>query len=415
MEYKMLKRNIQAELEAYLKIMPVVLITGARQTGKTTLVESVAKKQHYTYLTFDDEPTLANARRDPSGWLNAYKKPLIIDEVQRFPELFLAIKRDVDQNREPGRYLLTGSANPLLIPRLGDSLAGRMGIVNLFPFSQGELQHIKENFISYLFEQSPSANTKIEPLLNENLHHFFFKGGFPPVQLFKEMKDVSRWVRSYLQTIIERDVRDLSQVEGLREFPRLFRLLATRSGMLLNIADLSRSLGMVNMTLNRYLRLLETLYFIYLLPAWFSNHGKRLTKSPKVHICDTAILAQLLEVDESKLRNDPSLAGQFLESFVFAELLKQKSWASIPCELYHFRNGDYEVDLILERSNGDIIGIEVKSSRTLHSDDMRGLVHLKKIAGKKFKRGIILHPGSQIEPMDKDIWAMPIQSLWTNF
>lgn len=407
----MLKRHILEELECYLKLMPVVLLIGARQTGKTTLVEALVKQTGAFYVTLDDELSLSNAIKDPSGWIDSLPKPVVIDEVQRAPDLFLAIKRDVDQNRTVGRFLLTGSANPLLLPRLGDSLAGRMGILHLLPFSQGEVKGVKEPFIEWVFGNEVVSKV-LEPLSPEMLRRIFLKGGFPPVQMLEDLKDVQRWFRSYLQTMMERDVRDISNIDGLREFPRLFRLLATRSGMLLNISDLSRSMGMVNMTLNRYLRILESLFFVYLLPAWFSNLGKRVIKSPKLHICDTALLSQLLEVDEDRLRNDPSLQGQFLENFVFSELLKQKGWSTIPFEIYHFRDGDYEVDFVLEKQDGTIIGIEVKSGKSISEEDLRGLVHLRKIAKNRFKRGIILHPGHKVESLGEGLWACPVQALW---
>lgn len=404
----MLERHLSRELEAQLKIQPVVLLTGARQTGKTTLVESLSGP--FTYVTFDNELSLANAFRDPTGWLDSLPKPLIIDEIQRFPEIFLNIKRDVDLHRIPGRYLLTGSANPLLLPRLGDSLTGRMGIATLFPFSQGEINQHLEHFIPKIFGTS-LAYQKYPPLALDAVIEKMLKGGFPVVQQFSNPEDVNRWVRAYLQTLMERDVRDIANVEGLREFPRLFRLLATRSSQLLNISDLSRSLGMVNVTLNRYLRLLETLYFIYLLPGWYSNLGKRIIKSPKLHLIDTSIMAQLLEVDHKRLIENPQLAGQFLESFVFGELLKQKSWSSLSFDLYHFRDGNYEVDFVLERPEGTLVGIDVKCAKTLRQEDLKGLKHLKSLT-KNFKRGIILHLGSQIEPLGEDLWAFPLQALW---
>lgn len=407
----MLKRHISEELKSYLELMPVVLLIGARQTGKTTLVEALVKERGMSYVTLDDESSLSSALRDPSGWIDSLVKPVVIDEVQRAPELFLAIKRDVDQNRLPGRYLLTGSANPLLLPRLGDSLAGRMGVLHLLPFSQGELKQQKEGFIPMVFADA-FVSKSFPPLSFDALSQIFLKGGFPPVQILKDLKDVKRWFRSYFQTMMERDVRDIANIEGLREFPRLFRLLATRTGMLLNISEISRSMGMVNMTLNRYLRILESLFFTYLLPAWFSNLGKRIIKAPKLYVCDTALLSHLMEVDEERLQNDLSMQGQFLESFVFSELIKQKSWSSICFELYHFRDGDYEVDFVLEKTNGTIVGIEVKSTKSLSAEDLRGLNHLKKMAKKKFKRGIILHRGTQIERLDEDLWACPVQSLW---
>lgn len=407
----MLKRQLQQRLDEFLKTFPVVLLTGARQTGKTTLVESIAENGSFLYRTFDDEMSLTNASADPSGWIEALPKPLIIDEVQRFPELFLSIKRDVDRHRHSGRYLLTGSANPLLLPRLGDSLAGRMGIVTLYPFSQGEIQGKENQFASRIFLEEFSFK-EFEPLSLDSLAERMLRGGYPPAQSLAGLEDVKRWVSAYLQTLMERDVRDISNVQGLREFPKLFRLIATRSGQLLNVSDLSRSLGMVNVTLNRYLRLLETLYLVHLVPGWYSNLGKRIVKSPKLHLIDTAIMGQLLEIDQARLIDNPQLAGQFLESFVFAELLKQKGWSSIDYELYHFRDGDYEVDFVLERPDGSIVGIEVKCAKTIHTNDLRGLKHLKSLTKKQFKQGIVLHLGTSIEPLGEDLWAVPVQALW---
>jgi len=208
-------------------------------------------------------------------------------------------------------------------------------------------------------------------------------------------------------------VKDISNVEALKEFPKLFRMLATRSSMLLNVSDISRSLGMINVTLNRYLRLLEILYFIHLLPPWFSNLGKRFTKTPKLHFYDTAVLTSLLDVDEKRLENDPVLTGQLLETFIFSELLKLKSWSETPFQIYHFRDRNYEVDFVLERGDGSIIGIEVKSSKTIRTSDLRGLVQLKKQAKDQFKRGVVLHLGEQIEPLGEDFFAVPIQALWS--
>ena len=407
----MLKRNIEAELKAFLKIMPVVLITGARQTGKTTLAKHLAKKRGFAFYSFDDALTLANAKRDPSGWLESIPKPVVIDEVQRVPEIFLSIKKDVDENKKPGRYLITGSANPFLIPRLGDSLAGRIGILNMFPFSYGEILEKRENFLTTVFE-TKIAPQNLPKVSHAKLYEILLWGGFPPVQDFNTIEDLNRWIRSYLQTIMERDVRDLANIEGLREFPNLFRLLASRSGTLLNVSQLSRSLGMVHVTLKRYLRLLEALYFVYLLPSWHSNQGKRLTKSPKVYLCDTAILTTVLGIDSDNLEGDPTFTGQVLESFVFSELLKQKSWSTTPFELYHFRDRDVEVDFVLEKSDGGLVGIEVKSTNIIHNGDLKGLYHLKTLAKSSFSKGIILHFGTQIQQLDDDIWAFPIQSLW---
>jgi len=407
----MYKRHVLRELEQYLKIFPAVLLTGARQTGKTTLVDELAENGNYYLVTLDDDLTLSNALRDPSGWLMSLPKPVFIDEVQRVPEIFLAMKLDIDKNRAPGRYLLTGSSNPLLSPDLADSLAGRMGILKLYPLSQGELLNQEETFINKVFAEKFDIQ-KVQQLTQQALYEKIIRGGFPPVQPLQGPGDVKRWFKSYLQTMLERDVTDIAEIEGLRAFPRLLQLLACRSSLVVNIADLSRSLGMVAVTLGRYIGILEAIFFIHFLPAWYTNLGKRVIKSSKLHLCDTAMMAQLLDVDEVRLQSDRSLAGYFLETFVFNELLKQKSWSSISCELFHFRDGDNKVDLVLEKPDGAIVGIEVTLSRSLSPDDFKGLRYLQKIAKKNFKRGIVLHPGAQIEFLGDDLWALPIQMLW---
>ena len=408
----MIHRNIQKELDALLHIMPVTLLTGARQTGKTTLVEAIAQSKGYFSVTFDDEMSLSNARKDPFGWLMSLPKPLLIDEVQRVPDIFLSIKRDVDQNRLAGRYLLTGSANPLLLPKLSDSLAGRLGVVHLFPFSQGELRNGFETFLTNIFNDSFSLRETVS-LQEDELHQILLRGGFPPLQALSSLQDTQRWMRSYLQTMLERDVRDIANIESLRDFPRLFQLLAIRSGTILNTSELSRSIGMVNVTLSRYLKLLETVFFIYLLPPWHSHLGKRIIKSPKLHLCDTAMQASLLGVDTTRLQTDPYLMGALLESFVFSELLKQISWDSTPYKLFHFRDVDREVDFVLEKADQSLVGIEVKKTRKIAGDDLKGLKHLRHLSEGRFKRGILLYRGDRIERLEDTLWAVPLQALWS--
>jgi len=406
----MLKRHIEKKLNSLLSFMPVVLITGARQAGKTTLVEMLCKQNGYAFHSFDEDIVVSNALKDPAGWIHGLEKPSIIDEVQRAPEIFLPIKRSVDSNRKPGQFILTGSANPLLLPRLGDSLAGRMGILDLYPFSQGELRGKESSFIEQVFGEV--TRKKESPKLpRKDLCDILLKGGFPTVQSL-DHEERRNWISSYLQIMLTRDVRDISNVEGLRDFPMLFRLLATRTANLLNISDLSRSLSIVNVTVKRYLRLLEALYFVYLLPSWFNNHGKRLIKSPKLHLCDTAFLGHLLAMDKEKLIHDPSLMGPLLETFVFTELQKLKSWSTIDFNMFHFRSNLHEVDFILEGYDGSIVGIEVKSARTVRPDDLKGLNYLQSIAKKNFHKGIILYLGDEVISINKDIVAMPVQALW---
>ncbi|MDN3505651.1 MAG: ATP-binding protein [Simkaniaceae bacterium] len=406
----MKQRNIFDKLVSILGFMPVLLISGARQTGKTTLTKLLTEKNGYEYYSFDDSLTLANASKDPAGWIQSITKPVVIDEVQRIPEIFLSIKYDVDKNRNPGRYILTGSAYPLLLPRLGDSLAGRMGIAKLYPFSQGEIRGKKEQFIDSIFSSSFSARS-FNPISSDEYFDLLCKGGFPTISTSSSYEDIDVWLTAYLQTMLERDVRDIANIEGIRDFPRLYNLLAARSSTLLNMAEVSRSIGMPSATVSRYIRLLEVLFFIFLVPSWHSNRGKRIVKAPKLHLCDTAILTQLLNASPKQLQNDPSLCGKILETFIFNELQKQQSWSSTKFNIFHFRDGDKEVDFVLEKSDGTIIGIEVKNARSPIGNASKGLHYLKSIAKEKFFRGIVLHLGEQIQCVD-DIWYVPIQALW---
>lgn len=404
----MLKRHISKKLEKYIQLFPVTLVIGAHQSGKTTLA---GKKNGYTYYTFDDPSSFANAKEDPASFIEFIQKPAILDEVQRGAEIFLPIKYDVDQNRKKGRYLLTGSANPLLLPKCGDSLAGRMGILTLYPFSQAELLQKKSHFLEALFGEG-FAPRQLDPIEKETWAQILTRGSFPPTITLDSEADVQIWIESYLRSMMDRDIRDLANISGITEFPRLLRLLAYRSASLLNFSEVSRTLGMANVTLNRYVRLLETLFFVHFLPAWYTNHGKRLTKTPKIHLCDTSFLAHLLDVNSEKLLKDPSLLGQFLETFVFTELQKLQSVSEVRFNLFHFRDGTKEVDFVIERSANEIYGIEVKSSSSVANADLKGLKHLRESSNGKFKKGLILHTGKRIEQMSEDIWAVPIQALW---
>lgn len=407
-----INRNISEKLIKALKRSPVVLLTGARQTGKTTLIKHLLTKEGYSYVSFDDIRYLSASQEDPIGFLNNLKKPAILDEVQKVPELFLSIKNVVDKNRVPGMFVLTGSANPLLIPQLGDSLAGRMEIINLFPFSQGELKEKKEDFLELVFANK-IADLNINKLSKETLCKKLLQGGYPGVQDF-DKEDLENWINSYLTTILHRDVKDLAQIEGLTQLPNLLSLLATRVGGLLNASELSRVSGIANSTLNRYLTLLKTLFLINLQPAWSSNLGKRLVKSSKIYLVDTAILLYLLRVDENKLFEDTQIFGKVFENFIVTELLKQISWNKSLVDLFHYRTqSGAEVDIVLEDRSGNIVGIEIKSRQTVTKSDFKGLRHFAEEVKKDFVCGIVLYMGNEKVPFGENMWALPISCLWS--
>jgi len=416
----MFRRNIEPLLLAALADTPVVLLNGARQTGKSTLAQHLIETGWPArYVTLDDVTVQAAARGDPQGFLSAYEGPVIIDEIQRANELFLPIKLAVDRNRKPGRFLLTGSANVMLTPALSDALAGRMEILTLWPLSQGEINGYKEDFVDRLlardFSLPPSSigQSKKLQIKREDLAGLILRGGFPEVV---ERPDVERrraWFRSYLTTILQRDVRDLSKVEGLTEFPRLLALLATRVANLLNLADVSRATTISQTTLKRYLTLLQATYLVFLLPPWTSNLGARVVKTPKLMLGDTGLLTALVSVDEEGLLENSALFGAALENFVVMEARKQISWSKTQPRMFHFRtHTGQEVDIVLEEASGRLAGIEVKASASVNNNDFKGLRALQEIAGKNFRRGILLYTGSEVVSFGKDLLAAPVSALW---
>lgn len=404
-----IERNISEKLKKGLKRSPVVLLTGARQTGKTTLVKKLSKD--YSYITFDDIRYLSAAKNDPVGFISNLETPAILDEIQRAPELLLQIKKVVDEDRKPGMFILTGSANPLLIPKLGDSLAGRMEIIELYPLSQGEIEGKKENFIDNLFSHTFNK-TKTVSYSNKDLCNKLVIGGYPPVQHF-DNEDLAAWFNSYLITILQRDVQDLAKIEGLTQLPNLLSLIATRSSTLLNVAELSRSSGISSTTLHRYLTLLKSLYMVTSLQPWSTNLSKRLVKSPKIYLMDTGILLYLLRANTNKLLTDKNLFGKTIENFVITELLKQASWSQLDIKIFGYRTQTgIEVDAILEDNSGRIIGIEIKGNETVSSNDFKGLKHLHETVGDNFINGIVLYTGKEIIPFGKNLWAIPVNYLW---
>jgi len=410
----LLKRNIEKKLVAALEYMPVVLLRGARQTGKTTLAKSISLlKKEYNYLSFDHLPSLVAAKNDPVGFISRLEKPVVLDEIQRVPELFLPIKSDVDENRTPGRYFLTGSADPLLIRQLGDSLAGRMRLLTLWPFSQGEIEGKQETFIDNVFNRSPMPIGKTLLCSKEDVLMRAIRGGYPtPLQMTSDVQR-QEWFNDYISLVLQKDILDLSRIENITQMPNLLTLLAARTGGLLNTEELSRSIKLSSVTLQRYLDLLRTLFLVHFLPAWSGNLSKRLVKSPKVYLCDTALQLFMLNVNLDRLVKDQTLVGSVIENFVVLELLKQLSWSDLNVQIYHYRDySQLEVDIVLEGPGGDIIAIEVKSSQTIASDDVKGLKRFQEHVGDKFVQGILFYTGTTILPFGEKITACPISMLW---
>jgi uncharacterized protein len=411
----MLRRHITENLVQALGDTPVVLVNGARQTGKSTLVQSteppVSGRQ---YLTFDNTNLLAAAKGDPSGFVSGLTTPVTLDEVQHVPEIFPAIKLAVDRKRESGRFLLTGSADVLLLPGLSESLAGRMEVLTLWPFSQGEMAGTREHFIDTLFSKQPSwQKERTGALQRGELFEKVMSGGYPPVVARRQAMRRKAWFQSYLMTILQRDVRDLANIADLTAVPQLLSLVASRAGNLLNFADLSRGLSLPQTTLKRYFSLLETTFLVQLLRPWSVNTGRRVIRTPKVYLNDTGLLSHLLGLTLERLDLDAGLAGAALENFVLMELRKQSGWSGTQPQFYYWRTASgQEVDFVLEDSAGHLVGIEVKASATLHGGDLRGLQTLADAARKRWIRGVVLYTGSEIIPFAGNLHGIPIPHLW---
>ncbi|MGH9842503.1 MAG: ATP-binding protein [Blastocatellia bacterium] len=413
----MYHRNIEQSLLAALADTPVVLLNGARQSGKSTLVQQIAETRWPArYVTLDDATVEAAVRSDPRGFLAGQTDPLIIDEVQRVTELFLPIKLMVDRDRRPGRFLLTGSANVLMQPRLAEALVGRMEILTLWPLSQGEINGVEEDFVDrILAEEFTLSNFKPKQLEigRDELSRLILRGGFPEVIGREEVERRQAWYRSYVTTLLQRDVRDLSNIEGLTEFPRLLALLAARAGGLLNLSDVSRATTISQTTLKRYMTLLQTMYLVVLLPPWTANLGARLVKAPKLMLSDTGLLASLLGVDAQRIRDNSTLLGAMFENFVVMEIRKQISCSKKPAQMFHFRtHSGQEVDIVLEEASGKLAGIEIKASASVRADDFKGLRALRSLVGGKFRRGVVFYTGSEAVGFGEDLLALPVTTLW---
>lgn len=408
---ELLPRLVAPCLDEALADTPVVLIHGPRQCGKTTLAQMMGKARGYAYLSFDDVAVYAAARQDPVGFVGDLPKRTILDEVQRIPELFTALKRAVDRDRAPGRFLLTGSANVLLVPKLADSLAGRMEILRLHPLAQVELASISPTFLNRLFR----ADFKISdwPRLGDELVERIVAGGYPAALARKSPRRKAAWYRDYIETLVQRDVRELARIRLLDALPRLLTLAAGQTARLLNVSDLASPFQLSRQTIRDYVTLLARVFLIEELAPWHTNRLRRLIKTPKLHLGDTGLACALLGMDTAALKTDRTLLGQLLETFVFQELRRQASCWGNTVNFFHFRDKDgAEVDIVLETAGQRIAGVEVKAAATVTSSDFRGLRKLQQAAGKRFAAGVVLYDGEAMLPFGEGLYAVPIRCLW---
>lgn len=392
-----------------LKDTPVVMVTGPRQSGKTTLVRAFAGRDR-AYVTLDDDTVLAGIRSDPVGFLRGLDRA-VIDEVQRAPELLRAIKRSVDDDRRPGRFLLTGSANVLALPRVSESLAGRMEVVSLLPLSQVEVRGGKPSFLKTAF-----AGRIVRPrhiLAGDDLVNTVLTGGYPEMLRRRDLPRRQAWAREYLKALLQRDVRDIAGVEKVDRMSRLFRTLAHHSGGLVNFAQAGGRIGLDDKTARKYVAIFEQLFIVRRVEPWLRNRLKRLVKTPKLHFLDSGLLATTLGATVARIAKDRAILGPLLEAFVFSEVLKQAEWFGEACTLHHYRDKDQdEVDVVVENHDGAVVGIEVKAAATVGAGDFRGLRKLADACGDEFRLGVVLYDGEQVVPFAERMYAAPVSCLW---
>lgn len=402
-------RLIEARIAEAMADTPVVLVAGPRQAGKTTLVRQMAQGE-LRYFTLDDELTLLAAKADPVGMIRGLDRA-VIDEIQRAPQLLMAIKKSVDEDRRPGRFLLTGSANLMALPTVADSLAGRIEVLLLLPLSQSEMRGNTANWLDAAFAgdllKVPAT------VVGDEMVDVVMRGGYPEAVARPSARRRTAWARQYLDAILQRDVRDVANIDKLDQLPRFLRGLAQMSGQMCNFTQLGGQVGLDSKTAARYCGVFEQMYLLKRVEVWASNRLSRVVKTPKLQFIDSGLLATLIDLTPAQVSQDRTRFGNLLETFVYGELLKHSSTAEGDYRLLYYRDLDkFEVDIVVENAAGQLIGVEVKASATVSERDLRGLKKLAGVVGEKFKLGVILYDGTQTLPLGDGLWAAPLSSLW---
>lgn len=405
-----LPRPIRDRIVESLADTPVVCLLGPRQVGKTTLAQRIDPERTYLNL---DEPTLREAALlDPLGFIESLPERVTLDEVQRAPELLLAIKSVVDRDRQPGRFLLTGSANLLLLPKAQDSLAGRMEVIYLYPLTEQEKRVSPSTLLATLMngQLAPAMVSDSVPL--SPTADVLCQGGYPEPNR-RPPHRARQWYRQYLNAIVQRDVRDIAAIHDEDGMLRLMELLAYRTAGLLNVSNLSKELGMERATVGHYLSILERLFLVNQLPAWHRNQAKRLIKSPKLHLVDTGLAAALGRLSPDQWLTSAERFGALLESHVVEQLIAQASWLDPELRFSHYRDKDQvEVDLVIERGE-ELWGVEVKRAASVQAKDAAGLARLANQAGKGFRGGMLIYTGRHCLKLPvPGCFAVPIGMLW---
>ena len=406
-------RSIAPRLLEALSDSRAVAVVGPRQAGKTTLVRDLIGADYpATYLTLDEAATRAAAKSDPTGMVADMTPPMIVDEIQRVPDLLLSIKERLDRDDRPGQFLITGSANIQTLPTIRDALPGRVEYVQLWPFAQSELERTPGGLIDMLFGGGESRVVDAGEDRRQVASRIA-AGGFPGA-FRRTQSSRARFFEAYVDSVIGRDVPDVARTRDASRVGRLLRLLAGRSASLLSREGLAGDLAVDRKTVDHDLRILQDLMLVRVHQPWHSNLSKRELKTPKAYVADTGMMTALVGSNADRIATDPSVTGMAFETFVVMELVKLSSWATTSAKLFHYRDrDDREVDVILERADGTVVGIEMKAAATAVSGDFKALAYLRDRLGSRFLLGALLYTGGRALPFGDRLRALPISSLWS--
>jgi uncharacterized protein len=407
----LLARSAEAIIQTAMTDTPVVVLNGPRQVGKTTLTRNLNYPGTVDFVTLDDETNRLAAQHDPRSFVQRPADTFVIDEAQLEPSLFRAIKAEIDRDRRPGRFLLTGSSRLLSAPDMAASLVGRVETIDLWPFSQGELAGRGDRFTDLVYDDPTDLirNTSVE---RADVIERIVVGGYPEI-VNRQPTRRQAWFEGYLTTITQSVIRDISSIERLAEIPRLLRLCAARTGTELNVSSLANEFAFPARTVDGYLALLGQAFLVDRIPAWSTNLSRKVVRRPKLVLTDTGLASYLVGANRDTMARIGSPFGQLLETFVANELRKQLTWSNTRPSLWHFRDRDgAEVDLILEYPDGRIVGIEVKASSSPSPDDLRGLRFLSDRLGDRFHFGILLHTAPEATRFGPNLAALPVSALW---
>lgn len=399
----------------------VLILAGPRQCGKTTLVKQLSIP-NIIYRTLDDTTLLNAALSDPRGFVQHNNELMVIDEVQRAPALLQAIKQDVDENQLPGRFLLTGSANIQSLPSVTESLAGRVSHVRLRPLALGEIYGSAPNFLENAFKQN--FYPKVYEKTQGGYQHFddkdaylseAFRGGFPEARRFFEESDHRKWHTDYISSLIEHDLKDITNIKRKDSMRKLLEVLAAWSSKYMDIASICKSLSITRPTVESYINALETLYLVERVRPWHKTDYDRIGKQEKLFMTDTGMMAALLKWRFDKVRLDGDMNGKLIETFVFNQLSALLDISEDQYNLTHYRDREKrEVDFVIENADGAVLGIEVKAGSVVDKKMFKHLIWFREnIVPKQDFVGIVMHTGEHVVPFGENLWAVPINCLWS--